>query len=70
MSPTDLNKLAEDDPARPVVKHLLEWLIADGEFPDHPYDPEDMATSLWWNPATWTVSWTTSTCPASPTLRG
>jgi hypothetical protein len=41
MSLTDLNKLDTDDPARPVVKKLLEWLIADGEFPDHPYNPED-----------------------------
>jgi len=41
MSLYDLDKLADDDPARPVVKQLLEWLIADGEFPDHPYDPED-----------------------------
>ena len=31
----------EDDPARPVVKQLLEWLIGDGEWHDHPYNPED-----------------------------
>ena len=37
----DLDKLADDDHASPVVKQLLEWLIADGEFPDHPYDPDD-----------------------------
>ena len=38
---SDLDRLADDDPARPVVKQLLEWLTAPGEFPDHPYDPED-----------------------------
>jgi hypothetical protein len=32
---------AEDDPALPVIKQLLDWLIADGEFPDHPYNPDD-----------------------------
>ena len=37
----DLDKLADDDPARPVVKQLLEWLIAPGDFPDHPYDPDE-----------------------------
>ena len=37
----DLDKLADDDPARPVLKQLLEWLIAPGDFPDHPYDPEE-----------------------------
>ena len=41
MSLSDLSKLDEDDPARPVVKQLLEWLIADGEFPQHPYSPDD-----------------------------
>jgi len=41
MSLTDLDQLADDDPAKPVVKQLLEWLIADGDFPDHPYDPEE-----------------------------
>ena len=41
MSLSDLDKLADDDPAKPVVKQLLEWLIAPGDFPDHPYDPED-----------------------------
>ena len=40
-SQSDLHKLNTQDPAYPVVKQLLEWLIADGEFPDHPYDPED-----------------------------
>ena len=35
---TDLDQLAEDDPARPVVRQLLVWLIGDGEWP---YDPED-----------------------------
>jgi hypothetical protein len=38
---SDLDQLAEDDPARPVVSKLLGWLIADGQFPDHPYDPDD-----------------------------
>jgi hypothetical protein len=41
MYQTDLDKLADDDPAKPVVKQLLEWLVAPGEFPDHPYDPDD-----------------------------
>jgi hypothetical protein len=41
MSHSDLDKLAADDPARPVVKQLLEWLIAPGDFPDHPYNPDD-----------------------------
>jgi hypothetical protein len=40
-SQSDLQKLNTQDPAYPVVKQLLGWLIADGEFPDHPYDPED-----------------------------
>ena len=38
---SDLSKLADDDPARPVIKQLLEWLTTPGDFPDHPYDPED-----------------------------
>jgi hypothetical protein len=41
MSLSDLDKLSDDDPAKPVVKQLLIWLIGDGEFPDHPYDPEE-----------------------------
>ena len=41
MSITDLDKLADDDPAKPVVKQLLEWLTAPGDFPDHPYDPDE-----------------------------
>ena len=41
MYQTDLDKLADDAPAKPVVKQLLEWLVAPGEFPDHPYDPDD-----------------------------
>ena len=40
-SQSDLQKLNTHDPARPVVRQLLEWLIADGEFPDHPYNPDD-----------------------------
>jgi len=36
MSITDLDNLPEDDPAKPVVRQLLEWLIAPGEFPDPP----------------------------------
>ena len=38
---SDLSKLADDDPAKTVVKQLLEWLTAPGDFPDHPYDPDD-----------------------------
>ena len=41
MSLSDLDKLPDDDPAKPVVKQLLEWLISRGDFPDHPYDPDD-----------------------------
>ena len=41
MSLSDLVKLADDDPAKPVIKQLLEWLTAPGDFPDHPYNPED-----------------------------
>lgn len=41
MSMSDLDKLDSEDPARPVVKQLLEWLINDAEFPEYPYDPED-----------------------------
>ena len=41
MSLSDLDKLADDDPAYPVVKQLLESLIADGEYPDQPYNPDD-----------------------------
>ena len=66
MSLSDLDKLADDDPAKPVVKQLLEWLIAPGDFPDHPTTPTTMATSHSWSPATRTASWTTSTCRASP----
>ena len=40
MSLSDLDQLTEDDSAKPVVRQLLEWLIAPGEFPDHPYDPD------------------------------
>jgi hypothetical protein len=47
---SDLSKLADDDPAKPVIKQLIEWLIAPGDFPDHPYNPEDHDSSLWWNP--------------------
>jgi hypothetical protein len=38
---SDLDQLADDDPAKPVVKQLLEWVIAPGDFPDHPYNPDD-----------------------------
>jgi hypothetical protein len=38
---SDLDRLSDDDPAKPVVQQLLEWLTAPGEFPDHPYDPDD-----------------------------
>jgi hypothetical protein len=41
VSIADLDKLADDDPARPVVKQLLQWLIAPSDFPDHPYNPEE-----------------------------
>ena len=41
MSLSDLSKLPDDDPARSVIKQLLEWLTAPGDFTDHPYDPED-----------------------------
>ena len=37
---SDLDRLSDDDPAKPVVQQLLEWLTAPGEFPDHPYDPD------------------------------
>ena len=30
---SDLSKLPDEDPAKPVVKQLLEWLITDGDFP-------------------------------------
>ena len=38
---SDLDKLPDDDPAKPVVSQLLTWLIADDDFPDHPYDPDE-----------------------------
>jgi len=41
MSISDLSQLSEDDPAKPVVKQLLEWLIAENEFPEYPYNPDD-----------------------------
>ena len=41
MSLSDLEKLDIHDPALPVVKQLLERLIGDGEWPDHPYNPDD-----------------------------
>jgi hypothetical protein len=41
MSRSDLDRLADDEPTRPVVKQLLEWLMAVGEFPDHPYEPDE-----------------------------
>jgi hypothetical protein len=41
MSLTDLDKLADDDPARPVVEQLLVQLIGENEWPDFPYNPED-----------------------------
>jgi len=37
----DLDQLPDDDPARPVVKQLLEWLIAPGDFTNQPYNPDD-----------------------------
>jgi len=40
-SPNDLDKIGDEDPAMPVVKQVLEWLIAPDDFPDHPYNPED-----------------------------
>ena len=41
MSQSDLDKLAEDDPARPVVKKLLTWLIAESEWPEFRFNPDD-----------------------------
>ena len=38
---SDLDQLSDDDPDKPVVKQLLEWLIAENEFPDFPYNPDD-----------------------------
>ena len=38
---SDLSQLSDDDPAKPVVKQLLIWLIGDGEWSDHPYDTEN-----------------------------
>jgi hypothetical protein len=40
-SHSDLDRLSDDDPVKPVVRQLLEWLTAPGDFPDHPYDPEE-----------------------------
>ena len=37
----DLDNIPDEDPAKTVVRQLLEWLIADGDFPGHPYDPEE-----------------------------
>jgi hypothetical protein len=38
---SDLDQLTDDDPAKPVVKQLLEWLIAENEWPDYPYNADD-----------------------------
>jgi hypothetical protein len=67
---SDLDRLADDDSAKPVVKQLLTWLIADGEFPDHPYNPEDHGYIALVEPATSNASWTTSTCRASRKFSG
>jgi len=40
-SVSDLSQIPDSDPAKPVVKQLLEWLIAENEFPEHPYNPDD-----------------------------
>ena len=31
----------DDDSTRPVLKQLLEWLIAENEFAEFPYNPHD-----------------------------
>jgi len=36
----DLDQLADDDPAKPVIRQLLEWLIAPGDFTNQPYNPD------------------------------
>jgi hypothetical protein len=38
---SDLDKRADGDPAKPVVRHLLEWLIAENEWPNFPCNPDD-----------------------------
>ena len=61
---SDLSKLPDDDPAKPVVRQLLEWLTAPGEFPDHPYNPEDHGYIALVEPGDVQRELTTSTCPA------
>ena len=40
-SHSDLRKLHPDDPAKPVMKELVELRIDDFTSPGHPYDPDD-----------------------------
>jgi hypothetical protein len=40
-SPRDLSKLSPDNPAFPVVKHLVKVLIDAYTWPGHPYLPDD-----------------------------
>jgi len=40
-SHSDLEQLAVDDPAMPVMQELVRVLIDDFTTPDHPYDAED-----------------------------
>ena len=40
-SHSDLEKLHQDDPAKPVMKELVELLIDDFTTPGHPYNADD-----------------------------
>jgi hypothetical protein len=40
-SPQDLRKLSPNNPAFPVLKHLVQVLIDAYTWPGHPYPPED-----------------------------
>ena len=40
-SHSDLEKLHQDDPAKPVMEELVRVLIDDFTTPGHPYDPDD-----------------------------
>ena len=56
---SDLDRLADDDPAKPVVKQLLDLAhSATANCPITPTTPKTTATSPSWNPATRTASWT------------
>jgi hypothetical protein len=41
ISPADLDQLTDNDPAKPVVRQLLTWLIGENEWPNFPYNPDD-----------------------------